>query len=123
MILWEMLLVSEILVVGSLAYDSISTPVGKSDRTLGGSANYFSLAASLFAPVRIVGVVGEDYAASDLKLLTDRKVDVSGLQKKPGKTFHWAGVYDGNMNEAKTLQTDLNVFGDFNPELPASYRD
>lgn len=114
---------SEILVVGSLAYDSISTPVGKSDRTLGGSANYFSLAASLFAPVRIVGVVGEDYAASDLKLLTDRKVDVSGLQKKPGKTFHWAGVYDGNMNEAKTLQTDLNVFGDFNPELPASYRD
>lgn len=114
---------SEILVVGSLAYDSISTPAGKSERTLGGSANYFSLAASLFAPVRVVGVVGEDYADSDLKLLTDRKVDVAGLQKKAGKTFHWAGAYDGNMNEAKTLQTDLNVFGDFNPELPESYRD
>lgn len=114
---------SEILVVGSLAYDSISTPAGKSERTLGGSANYFSLAASLFAPVRVVGVVGEDYADSDLKLLTDRKVDVIGLQKKAGKTFHWAGAYDGNMNEAKTLQTDLNVFGDFNPELPESYRD
>lgn len=114
---------SEILVVGSLAYDSISTPAGKSERTLGGSANYFSLAASLFAPVRVVGVVGEDYADSDLKLLTDRKVDVTGLQKKAGKTFHWAGAYDGNMNEAKTLQTDLNVFGDFNPELPESYRD
>ena len=114
---------SEILVVGSLAYDSISTPAGKSERTLGGSANYFSLAASLFASVRVVGVVGEDYADSDLKLLTDRKVDVTGLQKKAGKTFHWAGAYDGNMNEAKTLQTDLNVFGDFNPELPESYRD
>lgn len=114
---------SDILVVGSLAYDSISTPAGKADRTLGGSANYFSLAASLFAPVKIVGVVGEDYADSDMKLLTDRKVDVTGLQRKPGKTFHWAGQYDGNMNEAKTLQTDLNVFGDFNPELPASYRD
>lgn len=114
---------SDILVVGSLAYDSISTPVGKTDRTLGGSANYFSLAASLFAPVKVVGVVGEDYGAQDLALLTARGVDVSGLQKKPGKTFHWAGAYDGDMNEAKTLATELNVFGDFNPQLPESYRD
>ncbi|MDX9730537.1 MAG: PfkB family carbohydrate kinase [Bdellovibrionales bacterium] len=114
---------SDILVVGSLAYDSISTPAGKTDRTLGGSANYFSIAASLFAPVKVVGVVGEDYADKDLALLTSRKVDVTGLQKKAGKTFHWAGAYDGNMNEAKTLQTDLNVFGDFNPELPVSYQD
>jgi sugar/nucleoside kinase (ribokinase family) len=114
---------SDILVVGSLAYDSISTPAGKTDRTLGGSANYFSLAASLFAKVKVVGVVGDDYAPNDLALLTSRGVDVAGLQKKAGKTFHWAGAYDGNMNEAQTLATDLNVFGDFNPELPASYVD
>ena len=114
---------SDILVVGSLAYDSISTPAGKTDRTLGGSANYFSLAASLFAKVKVVGVVGDDYGAADLSLLTSRGVDVTGLQKKAGKTFHWAGQYDGNMNEAQTLATDLNVFGDFNPELPESYKD
>lgn len=114
---------SDILVVGSLAYDSISTPAGKTDRTLGGSANYFSLAASLFAKVKVVGVVGDDYAPNDLSLLTSRHVDVTGLQKKAGKTFHWAGAYDGNMNEAKTLATDLNVFGDFNPELPPTYVD
>lgn len=114
---------SDILVVGSLAYDSISTPAGKTDRTLGGSANYFSLAASLFSKVKIVGVVGDDYAPNDLSLLTSRNVDVAGLQKKAGKTFHWAGQYDGSMNEAQTLATDLNVFGDFNPELPESYRD
>ncbi len=114
---------SDILVVGSLAYDSISTPAGKTDRTLGGSANYFSLAASLFAKVKVVGVVGDDYAPNDLSLLTSRNVDVTGLQKKAGKTFHWAGQYDGNMNEAQTLATDLNVFGDFNPELPEAYKD
>ncbi len=114
---------SDILVVGSLAYDSISTPAGKVERTLGGSANYFSLASSLFAKVKIVGVVGDDYAPGDLSLLTSRGVDVAGLQKKTGKTFHWAGQYDGNMNEAMTLATDLNVFGEFNPELPESYKD
>lgn len=114
---------SDILVVGSLAYDSISTPAGKTDRTLGGSANYFSLAASLYSKVKIVGVVGDDYAPNDLSLLTSRGVDVAGLQRKAGKTFHWAGAYDGHMNEAQTLATDLNVFGEFNPELPASYQD
>ena len=114
---------SDILVVGSLAYDSISTPAGKAERTLGGSANYFSLAASLFAKVKIVGVVGDDYAPNDLAMLTSRGVDVTGLQKKAGKTFHWAGQYDGNMNEAQTLATDLNVFGEFNPELPETYKD
>lgn len=114
---------SDILVVGSLAYDSISTPAGKTDRTLGGSANYFSLAASLYSKVKIVGVVGDDYAPNDLSLLTSRGVDVTGLQRKAGKTFHWAGAYDGHMNEAQTLATDLNVFGEFNPELPESYQD
>jgi sugar/nucleoside kinase (ribokinase family) len=113
---------SDILVVGSLAYDSVKTPAGQVDRALGGSANYFAVVASMFAPVKVVGVVGEDYAASDLAVLTSRGVDVSGLQKKSGKTFHWAGAYDGAMNEAQTLATELNVFADFNPELPATHR-
>ncbi|HVK61486.1 MAG TPA: hypothetical protein VM432_08050, partial [Bdellovibrionales bacterium] len=113
---------SNILVVGSLAYDSISTPHGKVDRTLGGSANYFSLAASLYSPVRVVGVVGDDYEKKDLEMLTSRKVDVTGLQKVPGKTFHWTGQYKDDMNEAITLATDLNVFADFNPTIPAQYK-
>lgn len=111
-----------VLVVGSLAYDTITTPHGKAERTLGGSANYFSLAASLFANVNVVGVVGDDYAADDLALLTKRGVDTVGLQKQPGKTFHWTGQYKGDMNEAITLATDLNVFEHFNPVLPENYR-
>jgi sugar/nucleoside kinase (ribokinase family) len=114
---------SDILVVGSLAYDTISTPAGRVDRALGGSANYFSLAASLYSKVRVVGVVGQDYDDVDYKMLTSRNVDVQGLQKVPGKTFHWSGQYKEDMNEAITLATDLNVFEHFNPELPASYRD
>ncbi len=111
-----------ILVVGSLAYDSIETPRGKVEKTLGGSANYFSVAASLFAPVRVVGVVGEDYADSDYSMLKSRKIDTTGLIKAKGKTFHWEGAYEGDMNEAKTLKTELNVFEYFNPELPAEYK-
>jgi sugar/nucleoside kinase (ribokinase family) len=114
---------SEILVVGSLAYDTISTPKGKADRTLGGSANYFSLAATLYSKVRIVGVVGEDYEANDFEMLTKRGVDTRGLQRQPGKTFHWTGKYEGDMNEAVTLATDLNVFEHFNPEIPSEYRN
>lgn len=114
---------SDILVVGSLAYDSISTPAGKVDRTLGGSANYFSLAASLYSKVRVVGVVGEDYDATDFEMLTQRGVDTKGLQKKQGKTFHWTGSYKDDMNEAITLATDLNVFEHFNPEIPAEYKN
>lgn len=111
-----------ILVVGSLAYDSIETPRGKVDKTLGGSANYFSIAASLFAPVRVVGVVGEDYSAGDLALLKSRNIDTSGMVVSKGKTFHWSGAYENDMNEAKTLATELNVFEHFNPELPEKYR-
>lgn len=114
---------SEILVVGSLAYDSISTPSGKVDRALGGSANYFSLAASLFSKVRVVGVVGEDYDQADYELLNSRGVDLAGLSKVPGKTFHWEGDYEGDLNEAKTLKTDLNVFEHFNPQLPEHFKD
>jgi sugar/nucleoside kinase (ribokinase family) len=114
---------SRILVIGSLAYDSIQTPSGKVDRTLGGAANYFSLAASLFAKVNVVGVVGEDYDAQDQRLLEQRGVDISGMQKVAGKTFHWEGKYEGDLNEAQTLKTELNVFEHFNPQLPNSYRD
>lgn len=114
---------SEILVVGSLAYDSISTPHGSVERTLGGSANYFSLAASLYSKVRVVGVVGEDYAESDFEMLASRGVDLKGLQKQKGKTFHWKGEYKDDMNEAITLATELNVFEHFNPEIPAEYKN
>ncbi len=110
-----------ILVVGSLAYDSIETPRGKVEKTLGGSANYFSVAASLFAPVRVVGVVGEDYSQSDLLMLKNRNIDTTGMVVSKGKTFHWAGSYENDMNEAKTLKTELNVFEHFNPELPENY--
>ncbi len=114
---------SEILVVGSLAYDSIRTPHGSVERTLGGSANYFSLAASLYSKVRVVGVVGEDYADADLELLVSRGVDLKGLQKQRGKTFHWKGEYKDDMNEAITLATELNVFEHFNPEIPDEYKN
>jgi sugar/nucleoside kinase (ribokinase family) len=114
---------SEILVVGSLAYDTISTPAGRVDRTLGGSGNYFSLAASLYSKVRVVGVVGEDYDAADIEMLSKRGVDLAGMQKKAGKTFHWTGQYKDDMNEAITLATDLNVFETFNPEIPAAYKN
>lgn len=114
---------SQILVVGSLAYDSIQTPAGKAPKTLGGSANYFSLAASLLSKVRVVGVVGEDYSPEDYQLLEKRNVDLSGLEKVKGKTFHWEGFYEGTLNEAKTLKTELNVFEHFNPKLPDSFKD
>lgn len=114
---------SEILVVGSLAYDSIRTPAGSVSKTLGGSANYFSIAASLFSKVRVVGVVGEDYADSDAELLRKRNVDLAGMEKVKGKTFHWEGQYEGDMSEAKTLKTDLNVFEHFNPKMPDHYKN
>ncbi len=114
---------SDILVVGSLAYDTISTPEGRVDRALGGSANHFSLAAAQYADLRIVGVVGNDYQDADLEKLRSRGVDTEGLQVREGKTFHWEGKYEGAMNEAETLATELNVFQDFNPKLPESYKN
>ncbi len=114
---------SDILVVGSLAYDSIKTPSGSVSHALGGSANYFSLAASLFAKVKVVGVVGEDYKKSDMEMLSSRGVDISGMTVQKGKTFHWSGSYEGDMNEAITHATELNVFESFNPVLPANYQD
>ena len=114
---------SEVLVVGSLAYDSVTTPSGSAKKSLGGSANYFSVAASFFTNVRVVGVVGSDYQDSDREILQNRNVDLSGLQVVNGETFHWAGTYEKSLNEAVTLKTELNVFADFNPELPESYKN
>ena len=112
-----------LLVVGSVAYDGVETPHGKVDRMLGGAGTYIALAASHFTKVKLVGVVGDDFAAEDEQLLADHKVDLEGLDKVPGKTFFWSGVYSEDMNERTTLTTQLNVFADFNPQLPESYRD
>lgn len=115
---------SSIVVVGSLAYDSISTPKGAVDKTLGGSANYFSLSASHFAPVKVVGVVGEDYNEEDFDMLKQKSIDVDGVQRvSGGETFHWKGEYKKDMNEAITLATELNVFESFDPQLPENYKN
>lgn len=114
---------SKILVVGSLGYDSIATPCGKVENVLGGSANYFSLAASLYSGVRLVGVVGTDYRQEDRKLLEARGVELDGLQVSEGATFRWSGRYEAAMNEAITLKTELNVFQNFSPIIPESFRN
>jgi sugar/nucleoside kinase (ribokinase family) len=112
-----------LIVVGSVAYDGVETPHGKVDRMLGGAATYIALSAGYFTPVKIVAVVGDDFAQEDVDLLASRKIDLAGLERvKGGKTFFWAGVYSADMNDRTTLRTDLNVFADFQPKLPASYR-
>jgi sugar/nucleoside kinase (ribokinase family) len=112
-----------LLVVGSVAFDGIETPHGRVDRTLGGAASYFALAASHFAPVRMVAVVGEDFTDRDRTVFEGRKIDLAGLDRVAGKSFYWAGRYSQNMNERTTLTTELNVFAAFNPQLPKSYLD
>lgn len=113
-----------LVVVGSVAYDGVETPHGKVERMLGGAATYISLSASYFGPVRLVGVVGDDFAQEDVDLLASRNIDLDGLERVAGgKTFFWAGVYSADMNDRTTLRTDLNVFADFDPKLPGSYRD
>ena len=111
-----------IVVVGSVAYDGVETPFGKVDRMLGGAATYISLTASFFAPVKLVGVVGDDFDPADYEFLASRNIDLEGLERVPGKTFFWQGVYSQDMNDRTTLRTDLNVFADFDPKLPASYK-
>ncbi len=112
-----------IVAVGSVAYDSLKTPYGERERVLGGSATYFSIGASLFSHVNLVGVVGEDFEDTDLDLLKSRNVSLEGLVHRPGKTFFWKGEYGANLNEAITHDTQLNVFAEFNPEIPDSYLD
>jgi sugar/nucleoside kinase (ribokinase family) len=111
-----------LVVVGSVAYDGIETPHGRAERILGGACTYISLAASYFTKVQIVAIVGEDFAKEDERLLASREIDLEGLERVPGKTFFWAGVYSSDMNDRTTLQTDLNVFADFNPKLPERYK-
>lgn len=112
-----------ILVVGSVAFDSIETPQGKRDRCLGGAATYFALSASYFTDVRVIAVVGEDFTAEHEAVLTSRGVDTRGLEHTAGKSFHWTGSYMKNLNEAQTLATELNVFETFSPKVPAAYQD
>jgi sugar/nucleoside kinase (ribokinase family) len=112
-----------LVVVGSVAYDGVETPHGKVDRMLGGAATYISLSASYFTKTRLVGIVGDDFAQADTDLLADRGIDLEGLERVPGKCFFWAGKYSDDMNDRTTLTTDLNVFADFNPKIPASYRN
>src|SRR5215471_8050091 len=112
-----------LIVVGSVAYDGVETPHGKVDRMLGGAATYIALSAAYFTSVKIVAVVGDDFAQEDYDLLDSRRIDLAGLERVAGgKTFFWAGKYSPDMNDRETLRTDLNVFADFNPKLPECYR-
>ena len=111
-----------LLVVGSVAYDGIETPAGRVDRVLGGAGSYIALAASHFADVQLVAVVGDDFAPEDEAVLRRRNVDLRGLARASGKTLYWKGAYSSDMNERRTLVTELNVFADFDPQLPRAYR-
>lgn len=112
----------EIVVVGSVAFDSIETPCGGAHPLmLGGSASYTVVAASQYAQTGLVGVVGEDFPDDYMEIFRTAGADLQGLQQVPGKTFHWSGVYEADMNSRRTLQTDLNVFADFQPVLPPTY--
>ena len=113
-----------LLVVGSVAIDNVHTPTDRRDDLLGGSATHFSYAASFFTPVRLVGVVGEDFPEAHVELLQGRRVDTSGLQRRVGgKTFRWTGRYLPNMNDRETLDVQLNVFGEFDPVVPEAFQD
>lgn len=110
-----------LLVVGSVAFDTITTPFGKAKEALGGSATYFSYAASFFTPVQLVAVVGTDFPTARIKMLQDKGISTDGLEVVDGKTFRWTGSYENDMNSAQTLATDLNVFQAFKPKIPTHY--
>ena len=112
-----------LLIVGSVAFDSVETPQGRADMALGGSASYASIAASYFAKPQVIGVVGEDFHAHHMARMRDHGVDVRGIERVPGKTFHWRGRYHEDLNNRDTLETALNVFQHFNPTIPDAYRD
>jgi hypothetical protein len=112
-----------ITVVGSVAFDTVETPSGRIDRCLAGAATYFSLAASYFTDVRVIAVVGEDFTEKEEAVFAAHRIDTRGVERAPGKSFFWQGSYLDNLNEARTLQTDLNVFASFNPKIPDVYRD
>jgi sugar/nucleoside kinase (ribokinase family) len=112
----------KLLVVGSVALDTVKTPFGEGTEVLGGSATYFSTAASYFTSVDLIAVVGEDFPAEHVKFLESRGIDLAGLERRPGKTFRWRGEYSHQLNEARTLDTRLNVFETFRPKIPEQYR-
>src|SRR5690606_9221239 len=112
-----------LLVVGSVALDTIETPFGRIEDALGGSAMFFSAAASLYCNVQLVGVVGSDYPTHDLGFLARRGVDLSGLERADGESFRWSGVYSYDLNSRETLETRLGVFADFQPKIPDGFRD
>ncbi|MEX2467202.1 MAG: PfkB family carbohydrate kinase [Gemmatimonadota bacterium] len=112
-----------ILCVGSVALDSVETPFGKADRVIGGSGVYFAAAATLFNPVQLVGVVGDDYPMGELDFLARRGADLSGIQKVEGESFFWAGKYHFDLNSRDTLETRLGVFADFQPQIPEAFRE
>jgi sugar/nucleoside kinase (ribokinase family) len=109
-------------VVGSVAFDALESPYGKVERTVGGAATYFAVAASFFAPVSLVAIVGDDFRSTDEAVFRGRHIDTEGLERAAGKTFFWAGRYSENLNERVTLATDLNVFAGFKPKLPEKYK-
>jgi len=115
--------VPHILVVGSLAYDDVQTPYDRRREVLGGAASYFSLAARLYAPVRLMGVVGDDFRETDLERLQKKGVDIGGVDRAKGRSFRWLGRYDHDLVTAETINTDLGVFGDWEPQVPASFTD
>src|SRR6266850_152500 len=111
-----------VLIVGSIAIDTVKTPVEEHSELLGGSASYAALAASFFSPVRLVGIVGNDFPKSEFEFWRSRKIDTEGVQRVNGKTFRWSGEYSWDLNTRQTRSIDLNVFKDFKPELPETYR-
>jgi len=111
-----------ILVVGSVAFDTVETPFGRAEKVLGGSASFFSVAAPFFVPVNLVGVVGDDFGDKEMQAFAGRPIDTSGLERMQGKTFHWQGKYSYDLNARDTICTDLNVFEFFKPKIPQSYR-
>jgi sugar/nucleoside kinase (ribokinase family) len=112
-----------IVAVGSIAFDSIATPLGRAENILGGSCTYFALAASFFTKVRVVAVVGEDFTPQHEAVFTKRGIDLRGVEHAKGKTFRWGGQYLDSLNEAKTNFTELNVFENFQPKIPPAYKD
>jgi sugar/nucleoside kinase (ribokinase family) len=112
-----------ILVVGSVAIDSVETPFGVGENVLGGSATYFYTSASFFTDVNLVGIIGDDFPQEHIDFLKSRNIDLQGLVRENGKTFHWKGKYGFDLNEAQTLDTQLNVFQTFRPQIPAAYAD
>ncbi|MGB5265294.1 MAG: sugar kinase, partial [Polyangiales bacterium] len=114
---------SSLLVVGSVAFDTIHNHLGSHERVIGGSATYASLAASQLAPVRLVGVVGKDFPREAVDMLRGHGIDTTGLEVANGETFHWEGRYSDDLTSRETIKTDLNVFADFNPKIPKAFRD